>query len=433
MVVYGNSFSGGEVLIPPSKSAAHRAIICAALSHGRCTVSNVSASKDMQATLNAVRALGVSVKYNAEAKTVDIDATGLGSADTQEIDCIESGSTLRFMIPVAAALGGEYKFIGSGRLPMRPLGIYTQLLPQHGVSVNTSGGLPLEISGKLTAGEYRLAGNVSSQFITGLMLALPLLNGDSDIVLTSPLESEGYVTLTVSVLNSFGIKITQTESGWHICGGQSYLPQNHTVEGDWSQAAFFMAMAALDPNGNKISLHGLDKSSVQGDKACVDVFTRFGLSTAWHGDTLTVWNPTAKLPYGGLHGCEIDVSQIPDMVPSLAACAALCKGETRIVNAARLRLKESDRLAAMEQAINSLGGNAATTADSLIINGVERLNGGTALGQNDHRVVMSLAACALKSDSSVSVTDEQSINKSYPEFFGDFQKLGGTANVINMG
>lgn len=433
MVIYGNSFSGGDVTIPPSKSAAHRAIICATLSHGRCTISNVSASKDMQATLGAVRALGAVAEYNSEDRSVYIDSTAIGSAENCEIDCIESGSTLRFIIPVAAAMGGKYKFVGSGRLPMRPLGIYTDLLPEHGVSINTSGGLPLEISGRLTAGEYRLAGNVSSQFITGLMLALPLLNGDSDIVLTSPLESEGYVTLTVSVLSSFGVKIEPTANGWHICGGQKYTAQNHTVEGDWSQAAFFMAMAALDPNGNEISLHGLDKNSVQGDKACLEVFGRFGIKHRWQGDTLTVFNPTAQMPHGGLNGCVIDASQIPDMVPSLAACVALCKGETRIVNAARLRLKESDRLAAMENAINALGGHASSTDDSLIINGVERLAGGTAMGQNDHRVVMSLAACALKSDSPVSVTDEHSINKSYPEFFDDFKKLGGTADVINMG
>lgn len=433
MVVYGNSFTGGNVTVPPSKSAAHRALLCAALSRKKSSIYNIDNSNDMKATLNAVRALGAEAVYDETSKIVKVDSSKLGTIAGGVIDCIESGSTLRFIIPIAAALGGDWRFIGSGRLPERPLGIYQDLLPQHGVALSAKGGLPLEISGRLLPGEYQLPGNVSSQFITGLLFALPMLNDDSTIVLTSPLESEGYVDLTISVLRDFGIDIKKINNGWLVRGGQSYSAKNYTVEGDWSQAAFFLAMAALAPSGERIQIFGLDKNSVQGDKACLECFGGFGLKTEWNGNTLSAWNPNADKPYSGLQGHTIDAAQIPDMVPALAACAALCRGETCIINAERLRLKESDRLAAMEAALNSVGGHVEATADGLIIHGVESLAGGMVNGQNDHRVVMAMAAAALKCRNKLNVTDEHSIRKSYPGFFEDFKSLGGVANVINLG
>ncbi len=433
MVIYQNGFSGGDVTVPPSKSAAHRALLCAALSKGKSTVCNIDRSKDMEATLGAIRALGAAAAYDREQKTVAIDASKLGCRDSGEIDCLESGSTLRFLIPIAAAIGGNWRFIGSGRLPQRPLGVYGALLPEHGVEFCSEGGLPLEISGKLTAGEYRLPGNVSSQFITGLLFALPLLDGDSRILLTSPLESKGYVELTIAVLKDFGIAVTEIEAGWKVFGRQSYAVRNYAVEGDWSQAAFFLSMAALCPTGSEVRLHGLDRNSVQGDRACVERFEDFGLQTEWRDGVLSAWNPHAGKPFGGLKGHDIDVSQIPDMVPALAVCGALSQGETQILNAGRLRLKESDRLAAMEEAINALGGQARTTADSLVLQGTPAFHGGRVQGRNDHRVVMSLAAAALRCQGEIAVTDEKSIQKSYPGFFEDFGKLGGNAHVVNLG
>lgn len=433
MVIYSAGFSGGDVTVPPSKSAAHRALLCAALSQGKSTVFNIDRSKDMEATLGAVRALGASAVYREEDRAVFLDASRLGTIAGGEIDCLESGSTLRFLIPVAAALGGSWRFIGSGRLPQRPLGVYERLLPEHGVEFQSQGGLPLEISGNLLPGEYALPGNISSQFITGLLLALPLLDGDSTITLTSSLESQGYVNLTLGVLREYGIKITKTPQGWRVPGKQSYRPREYSVEGDWSQAAFFLSMAAVSPEGAKVRLHGLEQDSLQGDKACIERFEGFGLKTRWAGKVLEAWNPNADCPFGGLQGQVIDASQIPDMVPALAVCGALSKGETRIENAGRLRLKESDRLAAMEEAVNSLGGKACSTEDSLILEGVEAFRGGTALGRNDHRVVMALAAAALRSAGDVRVTDERSIEKSYPGFYKDFRNLGGNANVVDLG
>ncbi len=435
MIVYGSTFSGGDVTVPPSKSAAHRALFCGALSRGKCLISNIDSSKDMEAALGAVRALGVRAVYDREKRAVSLDASGLGSTAGGVIDCLESGNTLRFTVPVAAALGGDWRMVGSGRLPQRPMGVYRDLLPRHGAEYRTVGTeeLPLELSGRLVPGTFALPGNVSSQFITGLLLALPLLDGDSDIVLTSPLESEGYVDLTLSVLRDFGVEAARTASGWHVPGRQRFVPRDYTVEGDWSQAAFFLSMAAADPEGHRIRLHGLDPDSLQGDKACVERFQEFGLETAWRDGALTVWNPRAHEPFGGLRGCEIDVSQISDMVPALSVCAALAEGETRFIRAERLRLKESDRISAMEDALNALGGKARSTRDTLTVVGEPFLRGGTAEGRNDHRVVMSLAASALRSETAVRVTDEQSVRKTYPGFYDDFTRLGGSARVVNLG
>lgn len=431
-VIYRKGFSGGSIPLPPSKSAAHRAVLCAALSRGKCVVSNVDWSDDIAATAEAVRTLGAEAEFDPGAGTLAVDASGLRGG-SGGIDCGESGSTLRFLIPVAAALGGSWRFTGRGRLPLRPLGIYEELLPEHGVAFRTEGGLPLSIEGTLEPGEYRLPGNVSSQFVTGLLLALPLLSGDSEIVLTSPLESKGYVDLTVSMLEEFGVTVSETERGWEVPGGQCFRPREYTVEGDWSQAAFFLSMAALSPEGSVVRLCGLNRDSRQGDKACVDLFERFGLKTRWRNGALEVWNPNAGSVFGGLRGFTIDASQIPDMVPALAVCAALSQGETRIVRAERLRLKESDRLAAMEEALGALGGRVRSTPDGLIFHGVEALRGGTVRGRNDHRVVMALAAAALRCEGEVTVTDAWSIRKSYPGFFADFGKLGGNAHVVDLG
>ena len=438
MVVYKAGFSGGHITVPPSKSAAHRALLCAALSGEKTKIHNIDRSKDMEAMLNALHALGISAEYDGETRCVSFSG-GLPKPGTgQEINCLESGNTLRFVTPVAAALGGDWRFTGSGRLPERPMSVYQELLPAHGVSYqaeNPDAGknLPLHLSGKLTPGVYRVPGNISSQFISGLLFALPLLSGDSEIIVTSSLESKGYIDLTLSVLKDFGIHVNKTPTGWEVPGNQIYTARDYTVEGDWSQAAFFLSMAALSTGGETVYLHGLDKNSVQGDKACVSCFENFGLCTRWEEDVLAAWNPNGNKPFGGLHGTVIDASQINDLVPALAVCGALSEGETRIIHAERLRLKESDRLAAMEEAINNLGGNAKETADGLLIRGVEQFQGGTVEGKNDHRVVMALAAGALRCKGELTVTDEQSIQKTYPGFFEDFKKLGGVANVIYMG
>ena len=397
----------GRILVPLSKSAAHRAVICSALAGGKEILPvDEPLSDDLLFTMSAIKKIRGN-KVQGEL----------------QIDCGESGSTLRFLIPVAAALGIPAEFIGRGRLPERPLGVYLDCLPEHGVSCTTAGGLPLKITGRLTPGQYRLPGNVSSQFITGLLLALPLLHGDSELILSSPLESAGYVDMTIETMRRFGVSIQQTENGWFVPGSQTYQPREYRVERDWSQAAFFLAAGAL---GGHVELGGLNPRSCQGDRAAEDLFRAFGAQEEWKDSFLSV-SP------GQLHGIEIDASQIPDLVPVLAATAALCTGKTHIYNAQRLRLKESDRLAAMANGLNHLGGKVREMPDGLIIDGVETLHGGTVEGCNDHRIVMAFAIAALKADGPVTITDAQSINKSYPSFFTDFNQLGGNANVIDMG
>lgn len=421
----------GVIQLPPSKSAGHRAVLCAALSGKPCCVSNINDSEDLMATVSAVQALGFLCQYDKKVGSVTFSERK--PVDACVIDCGESGSTLRFLIPIAAALGVKARFIGRGRLPQRPLGVFQELLPQHGVTCSSEGGLPLDIQGKLTGGLFSLPGNVSSQFITGLLFALPLLSEDSEIILTSPLESKGYVELTCSVLQEFGIEILARENGYFIPGGQAYQAKSVTVEGDWSQAAFYLTMAALSETGKPLTLRGLRRDSCQGDRACVEIYKGFGLESSWDDDDLLVWNPRAEEAFGGLTGQVIDASQIPDMVPALAICAAFASGETRIINAQRLRIKESDRLSAMEQAIRSIGGNISQTEDGLCICGVSQCTGGLAKGENDHRVVMALAGAACRCSGEIQVTDPWSINKSYPAFYSDYRKIGGVADVIQLG
>lgn len=401
------SVLNGSILVPPSKSAAHRAVICSALAGGGNLFPNeTQLSDDIKATNRAMKAL-----------------CGETDGKTVQIHCGESGSTLRFLIPIAAALGISAQFTGEGRLPQRPIGVYLDCLPQHGVNCETKGGLPLTIRGKLTPGKFVLPGNISSQFITGLLFALPLLNGDSEIHLSTPLESAGYADMTVDILNDFGIQTETTETGWRIPGGQSYKPREYAVERDWSQAAFFLAAGAL---GGNIRLEGLNPNSRQGDRAAESLFRSFGADVVWADNQLSVTQNKRN-------GMEIDASQIPDLVPILAATAALCRGRTRIFNAQRLRIKESDRLAAMADGLNRLGGKVRQTEDGLLIDGVETLHGGEVDGCNDHRIVMAFAIAALKADGCVTIHDAQSVRKSYPDFFEDYNRLGGKAHVVNMG
>lgn len=437
-VRYGSAFSGGTVTVPPSKSAAIRALLCgglACLNHGSCRITNLYPSEDIMAAAGALPAMGVQVKFSEDKTSADLTLLSPGTPGGQ-VDCGESGSLLRFIVPVAAALGGSWRFLGEGRLPQRPLGVYQDLLPVHGAILTeeeSNGCLPLRVEGKLIPGRFELPGNISSQFVTGLLLALPLLDGDSQIVLTSPLESRGYVNMTLDILNEFGIHVLPDETGWTVPGRQQYACQEIQVEGDWSQAAFFLNLAALSPTGAAVRLQGLKRDSLQGDRACVEVFGRFGLNTFWEGNELIVQNLRAKEPYGGLCGQRLDVSDITDMVPAAAVCAAFCQGETRFENAARLRLKESDRLSAMKNAVNALGGQAREESDTLIIQGAKRLPGGRALGMNDHRVVMALSGAGLRCEGSVEVTDPWSIRKTYPTFYEELKRLGGEADVVQLG
>ncbi len=407
----------GKIYAPPSKSDVHRALICAALSGGACSVSPVAMSEDIKATIGCIRSLGAEVRVSGN--TVLIDGTNIFKNKKAVLDCCESGSTLRFFIPVAAAGGANAEFVGKGRLPQRPLGVYLDILPEAGVKCVSKGGLPLKIEGKLKSGDFELAGNISSQFITGLLLSLPLLEGDSKIILTTELESSGYVDMTIACMERFGVNVERTEYGWHIKGGQCYKPQNYRCEGDWSQAAFFMAAGAVSGN---VTVDGVSLSSTQGDKKIADILKDFGAKIEVNENSVMVKKSQLK-------AVDIDASQIPDLVPVLAVVASFASGVTRIYNAGRLRAKESDRLVSTADMINSLGGNAEETDDGLIIKGQAPLKGGVVKGYNDHRIVMAASVAALFCEDSVTITDRESINKSFPDYFKEYERLGGRENV----
>lgn len=394
----------GAVTLPPSKSAAHRALICAALSDCPCRVQPLSDSVDICATQRALQSL------------LQADGTHI-----TEIDCAESGSTLRFLIPVAAALGKAVRFVGHGKLPTRPIGDYLCLLPQHGVQCVSTGGLPLEIRGRLTPGTFALAGDVSSQYITGLLLALPLCGADSQIVLTTPLQSASYVDMTLDVLRRFGVHVQKTENGYFVPGEQCYHAPEYTVEADWSQAAFYFAAGAI---GGDVTVQGVDLHSVQGDRAVVELTRRFGAEV-----TADEAAHTVRIRSGALHGISIDAKDIPDMVPALCVMAAFAEGKTVISGVERLRYKESDRIASVVQNLQAMGADVSGGGDAIVIQGGRALHGARLRGFNDHRIVMAFSVAALYARGETVMDDAESIRKSYPDFFEDYNRLGGKAWV----
>jgi len=406
----------GELPAIPSKSDAHRLLICAALS-GRPTKLNLSqSSEDIGATMGCLRALGAEFSRDGDVITVSPIKT---PAENPLVDCGESGSTLRFLLPVASALCKPARFIGKGRLPERPIAHLAGEMKKHGVSFSADK-LPFEISGRLTGGTYSLPGNVSSQYITGLLLALPILSGDSTLNLASKLESSAYVKMTLSALERFGVKVITSDNSYTVPGNQAFIsPEKLQVEGDWSNAAFFLAAGVL---GGKVSLSGLDIHSSQSDKAIIDLLRRFGAKIEIR-DGLVTASP------GKLHGCEIDVVEIPDLLPVLSVVAACSAGETRFTNAGRLRMKESDRLTASAALITSLGGTVTELPDGLIIHGGS-LTGGTADSFRDHRIAMSAAIAAIRCAKPVMILGAGAVNKSYPAFFEDYRKLGGRVHVL---
>lgn len=400
----------GVLEIPSSKSCAHRALICAALAKGHSTVAGLNYSKDIEATIYAMSALGAGFcvgQHNSHVQQV----FGIEKIPEKAvIDCNESGSTLRFIIPIAAALGVETEFHGRGRLPQRPIDIYIRELGKHGITFNYNNTMPFTISGKLTSGTYEIEGNVSSQFITGLLLALPLVEGDSEIVMTSHLESRPYVDITIDIMKRFGITVTETENSFIIKGGQSYMPHDEQVEGDYSQAAFFYTANAL---GSNVDIRNLKTNSVQGDRTIVDIIGK------------TVSN-------GVISGYSVDCSDIPDLVPILSVLGAYGNKTSVIFNAERLRIKESDRLAACADMLNALGGNVTVTPDGLNIQPTGGLHGGIVDSCGDHRIVMAAAIAALRCDGEVVIKGAEAAEKSYPQFFKDYTTLGGKAYVIDM-
>lgn len=399
----------GEITVPPSKSVAHRLIISAGLADGESVISNIYISKDIEATIEAMKALGAEISCsNDTGELYKVSVKGIAKpAESALIDCNESGSTLRFLIPVASALGVNATFFGRGKLPQRPITPYLSEMTKNGVIFDYNNTMPFSISGRLKPGEYEIAGDISSQFITGLLFALSVLDGKSKITLTSHLESRPYVDITVDCLNKFGACITETEDGYSVNGVKALKPHSEAVEGDYSQAAFFYAANAL---GSDIEIKGLTENSTQGDKKIKEIV-----------DTV-VYNHNGERK---IKPFSLDCSDIPDLVPILTVLASFCNGVSHITNAARLRIKESDRLSAISNALNSVGGKVKEFDDGLEITGVEHLNGGEIDACNDHRIAMAMSMASIKCKDKLIIKGAECVKKSYPNFFEDFKKLGG--------
>ena len=401
----------GVIQIPASKSQAHRMLICAALSREPSRLILDGFSADIEATMQCLEALGARCEETANGLSV----TPVGVCPAQaRLDVGESGSTLRFLLPVLGALGVQAEIRMHGRLPERPLSPLWEVLEAHGMRLQQDGTI-LHTDGQLIAGDYSLPGNVSSQFISGLLFALPLLGGNSTLTVTGALQSARYVSMTEQALAEAGILTKKDGPVWQIGGGQRYAsPAVQTVEGDWSNAAFFLCMGALSATG--VTVTGLNSTSLQADRAITEILVRFGAELTVSEDAVTVRR-------GVLHGITLDAGPIPDLVPVVSCLAALCDGETRVENAARLRLKESDRLQTTAALLSALGGSVRELPDSLIISGRGRLSGGTADACGDHRIAMSAAMAACGCEGPVTVSGSECVAKSYPAFWEDFASL----------
>lgn len=406
----------GRVKIPSSKSQAHRLLICAALGERETLIECDGLSADIQATADCLNALGAEILPIWDDSALLVRPIFKAAQGLCHLPCGESGSTLRFLLPVCGALGVQAVFHMEGRLPQRPLAPLDDQLRAHGMELRQEGEL-LYCSGRLEAGDYELPGNVSSQYISGLLMALPLVPGGSRLTVTGPIESAAYITMTEDALRLLKIAFTREGSCYSIPGSQSSrMPELLRVEGDFSNAAFFLCMGALSPEG--IEVTGLDPASHQGDRAIVDILRSFGAE-------LREIQGGYFVRRARLHGLTIDAKPIPDLIPVLSVLAALVQGETRIVNAGRLRLKESDRLSSTAALIRSLGGEAEELEEGLVIHGKARLAGGKVDSFGDHRIAMAAATAACGCSAPVELSGAQAVNKSYPRFWEDFDALAG--------
>ena len=417
----------GTVIPPPSKSLSHRAIICASLcadneiSH----IDNVILSDDIKATIDGMIQLRAEIEIiENDDKTCCLNVRGSRrSVEYAEINCRESGSALRFLIPVGLMLADRCKFLGRGKLIERPLDIFYKIFDEDEIKYkNSNGKLPLTVSGKLRGGQYNMSGMVSSQFISGLLMALPLINRESAISVTDNMESAAYVDLTLQMLKKFNIETYNTDyKEYKIPGNSKYKASSYRIEADYSQAAFYLVANAL---GNDVECLGLNEDSLQGDKEIINIIERFkNLENSDSPNSL------------GSNEIIIDASQIPDLIPIISVLAALKKGKTtRIVNAQRLRIKESDRLKAVATEMNKIGAEIEELEYGLLIKGKSVLRGDATVNSwNDHRIAMSLAIAATKCNNDIILEGYQSVNKSYPTFWKDYISLGGAINELHMG
>ena len=393
----------GSIAAIPSKSEAHRLLICAALADAPTTLPLSASSQDIDATIRCLNAMGADIALSdGELRVTPID----NPPARCEADCGESGSTLRFLLPVAGALGIETDFRMHGRLPERPIAPLDRELVRGGCTLTRPERDVLRISGKLQPGAYNLPGDVSSQYITGMLLALTLLEDESSLAITGKLESASYIGITRRCMASFGANPVPTDDGYRIPGMGRYIsPGWMEIGGDWSNAAFWLCVSELP--GCKVEITGLDPDSAQGDKQIVPALAELRSS---EGE------------------CVLDAGDIPDLVPTIAACACAAGRALRVTHAERLRIKESDRIATVRRALNALGGDVSETPDGLIVRR-RKPTGGEVDAAGDHRIAMMAAVASAGCTREVIIRGAEAVNKSYPGFWRDFASLGGRVEL----
>ena len=403
----------GDVVVPPSKSLSHRAIIAASLAKGKSIIKNVLYSKDIIATIGAMRALGANIIehdnyleiYGSKTKRVN-----------KIIDANESGSTIRFMIPIALTVDEEVTFVGKNNLVKRPLDTFFEIFDEQNIKYERKEDyLPLHVYNGLKSGTFKIRGDISSQFITGLLYALPLLNGDSKIIITTNLESKGYIDLTLDILNKFGINIINNDyKEFIVKGNQEYKPLDYEIEGDYSQSAFFLIADLL---GSDINLYSMNENSLQGDKKILEDIKAFNGNAYFKNGVL-------KASKALTNGALIDFSQSPDLGPILTVLASISKGTSNFINAERLRIKECDRISCVKEELSKLGAKIEELKDGMIIKGVDSLSGGILDSHNDHRLAMSFAMLSTIALGEITILGAECVQKSYPNFWEVFESLG---------
>ena len=404
----------GDIYIQISKSDAHRALITSFLAEGESVLKpwmeNVGI--DIIATKEAISNFA-NFKLEKDCLKVIPKEKNINNIT---IDVKESGSSLRLLIPVVSALGINAKFIGSKKLFSRPLGVYKKIWHEQGLTFDLKEDC-LTIEGKLKSGDFNVEGNISSQFISGLLFALPLLDGDSKIIIEGELESAPYVMMTLKTLKSAKIETSkQADNIIEVFGSQKYSPINYEIEADWSHAAFFAAAGAL---GGETTLYGLNKYSIQGDKEILNILKFMGASIKYNEDNSITIKKASRL-----NGLDIDILNIPDLAPIIVALACAAKGTTKLYNAKRLRYKESDRINDLKDSFNKIGAKITSTEDEIFIEGVEKLHGGKTSSNNDHRIAMALCVASIVCENDIIIDDAQSINKSSFNFIEQFRSVG---------
>ena len=405
----------GEIIIPPSKSLSHRAIIAASLANGKSVISNVLFSKDIIATIEAMRACGAIIEQ--KENSLIIYGSKVRRAK-HELNANESGSTIRFMIPIALVCEDLMVFKGENHLVNRPLDTYYEIFDKLGIKYShpSDAYLPLETKGGLKASDYEIRGDISSQFITGLLYALPMLDGDSRLIITTKLESKGYVDLTLDILSKFGISIINKDyKEFIIKGNQEYKPCDYTIEGDYSQSAFFLLADAL---GSNVVLKAMNPDSFQGDKKIINDMKDFGCECY-------ITNDEIRCVGNNLHGAVIDFAHSADLGPALAVLASLARGKSEFINAGRLRIKECDRITCMRVELEKMGANIIESEDGMQFVGVSNLHGACVSSHNDHRVAMAIAMAATVATSETKILNASCVSKSFPHFWECFEALGG--------